>query len=92
MLEWHRALIRLRGRYPELTDGNLGEVHVEFDEHARCLSFRRGRVTVAFNIGQAEVRIVLASGRLGLASGEGVHLVDGELVLPPDSVAVVVGD
>lgn len=32
VLEWHRALIALRRRYPELTDGRLDYVGVEFDE------------------------------------------------------------
>ena len=58
-LDWHRDLIALRGRYPELRDGRLEYVAVEFDEDQRWLSFRRGRVTVAFNIGEYEARVAV---------------------------------
>ena len=44
------SLIALRRRYPELTDGRLDDVGVEFDEDQRWLAFSRGRVTVAFNL------------------------------------------
>jgi len=90
VLEWHTALIALRRRYPELTDGRLTHVGVEFDEDERWLTFSRGRVTVAFNIGEFDARVAVDAQRIELASDEGVRLEDGELVLPPDSVAIVV--
>jgi maltooligosyltrehalose trehalohydrolase len=92
MLEWHRALIALRRRYPELTDGRLEHVGVEFDEDERWLAYTRGRVTVAFNLGEFEARIVVQGDRIELASVDGVRLEADDLVLPPDSVAIVAAD
>jgi maltooligosyltrehalose trehalohydrolase len=90
VLDWHRRLIALRRRFPELTDGDLDYVGVEFDEDQRWLSFSRGRVTVAFNIGEYEARLTVDGDALELASADGLRFEDGELVLPPDSVAIVV--
>src|SRR3954451_5664275 len=90
MLAWHRDLIALRRRYPELTDGRLAYVGVEFDEDQRWLAYTRGRVTVAFNIGEFDARVAVDGERIELSSGPGVRFESGELVLPPDSVAIVV--
>jgi maltooligosyltrehalose trehalohydrolase len=90
VLDWYRALIELRTHYPELTDGNLAAVEVNFDEDASWLSYARGRVAVAFNLGEHGVHISVAGDRLALASAEGVQVDDRAIDLPPDSVAVVV--
>ena len=57
MLDWYRALIDLRRRYPDLSDGNLRAVGVDFSEEQRWLAYTRGRATVAFNVGEFEARI-----------------------------------
>jgi maltooligosyltrehalose trehalohydrolase len=90
VLNWHRQLVALRRRFPELTDGDLDYVGVEFDEDERWLSFSRGRVTVAFNVGDYEARLAVDGDAIELASADGVGFENGKLVLPPDSVAIVV--
>ena len=92
VLEWHTRLISLRKRYPELIDGRLEYVGVEFDEGERWLTFTRGRVTIAFNIGEYEARVAADPCHIELASSDGVHFESDELILPPDSVAVLVRD
>ncbi len=91
LLAWYRALIQLRHRYPELADGRLDHAQVSFDEGHRWLSCRRGRVTVAFNVGHEDLRIGVHGDHVELASTESLRLERGDLVLPPESVAIVVG-
>ena len=92
VLDWHTRLISLRKRYPELTDGRLEYVGVEFDEDERWLTFTRGRVTIAFNIGEFEARVAADPCHIELTSSDGVRFESDELVLPPDSVAILVRD
>ena len=51
MLEWFRALIRLRRGSAALNDGDLGHVKVQFDEDKRWMVVDRGLVKVMFNLG-----------------------------------------
>jgi maltooligosyltrehalose trehalohydrolase len=90
VLEWHCALIALRRRYPDLTDGRLEMVGVEFDEDQRWMTFERGRVTVAFNLGEMDARVAVNGRNITLASGDGVRFDGDDLVLPPDAVGVIV--
>ena len=85
-------MIDLRARYPELGDGDLSAVSVDFSEEQRWLTYARGRVTVALNLGELDARIATSDGRIELASAEGIRFDDGALVLPPDSVGVVTRD
>jgi maltooligosyltrehalose trehalohydrolase len=91
VLDWHRDLIGLRRRYPELSDGRVDEVGVEFDDEAGWLSYTRGRVTVAFNVGTSETQLT-ATGAIALASDEDVRFLDGDVALPPDSVVILVAE
>ena len=90
ILDWHRSLIELRREHPELRDGDLSAVDVEFDDAGQWLRYRRGSIEVAFNVGE-EVRSIpcAAAATLRLASDDGVRLTSGSLTLPPDSVAIV---
>ncbi|MHB1445344.1 MAG: malto-oligosyltrehalose trehalohydrolase [Acidimicrobiales bacterium] len=89
LLDWHRQLIALRRRRPELTDGRLDQVEVRHGE--AWLSLRRGEVLVAVNIGGATRTLPLdgPGPRLLLGSEEKVSLVPGGVELVPDSAAVV---
>ncbi len=90
LLDWHRQLIQLRRAFPELGDGRLESVAVQFDEEQGWLTFDRGRITVALNTAAVERRLAVGRGvRLLLASDDAVALADGGLALPPDSVAVL---
>lgn len=91
VLEWHRELIALRHATPELRDGRLDLIQIKFDQDRQWLKFQHGPTVVAFNIGPLEARIDLAVPvRRLLASREDISMSDGQLVLPPDSVAVIV--
>jgi maltooligosyltrehalose trehalohydrolase len=96
MLDWYRQLMGLRASYPELTNGRLGDVSVDFNSDAGWMRVRRGRIVLAFNIGLREAEVELAdedaalvlagAGSMGLTP----RLERGAVVLlPPDSVAVL---
>jgi maltooligosyltrehalose trehalohydrolase len=88
LLDWHRELIALRRRLPELTDPRLTAVHVR--QHGRALLVTRGRVHIAANLGSAPVRLPMDGGKVVLGSDPKIELA-GELILPAESVAVVTG-
>jgi len=92
MLVWYRSLIAFRRTMPALTDGDLRNVRVEFDEDVRWLLMARGNVILAFNVGEREVSIDVAGGcDLRLASDGGVECHGSIVHLPPDTAAVLVG-
>jgi maltooligosyltrehalose trehalohydrolase len=93
ILVWHRDLIRLRARYPELCDGRMDLVGVSFDETAPWLKLTRGRVTVACNLSAAEQSLTIESGascRIAMASDPRIAVRESRVDLPPDSVAILV--
>ena len=88
LLDWHRRLIVLRREWPELTDGRLDVVDVEYDEAARWLTMTRGRITVACNLGRSEAAVPIPPGRLGrilLTSGKAPA---APSTLPGESVTI----
>ncbi|MFP3940369.1 MAG: malto-oligosyltrehalose trehalohydrolase [Thermoanaerobaculia bacterium] len=93
-LAWYRDLVRLRRRRPELTDGRLDRVAVDWDEEAGWISVRRGALTVLANLSSGAgrgLRRVPLGGRpvdLLLASDSRVRPEGAEAVLPPDSAAI----
>jgi maltooligosyltrehalose trehalohydrolase len=94
MLDWYRALIRLRREEPDLTDGGLGEVRfIRSGRDAFCV--RRGRIAVAVNIGTGTAVVPLGEDGAGpepcilLDSGGTARPAAGGVDLGPDSVAVV---
>jgi maltooligosyltrehalose trehalohydrolase len=90
MLEWYRALIRLRLGSASLNDGEPGQTKVSFDEGKGRLVMERGKVTVLCNLGEETARLP-NPGRVPvlLASRTEVK-VDGDcVVLPPDSLAIL---
>ncbi|MGH9126133.1 MAG: malto-oligosyltrehalose trehalohydrolase [Acidimicrobiales bacterium] len=88
MLDWYRQLIALRRRWPELSDGRRDQVRTWFDEDQAWLVMGRGAVGVAANLGASPVRLALDVADVLAASESGVQRTGGDLVLPPDSVAV----
>lgn len=90
MLAWYRRLIELRRQIPSLTDGRLDLVHTAFDSEEGWLVFSRGPVVVAANLGAQPCSVsVPALAGLLCASSPDIALVDGAVVLPRDSVAVL---
>ena len=92
VLAWHRQLLALRRRLPDLSDGDLSRVRTVFDEEEGWLVMNRGVATVAANF-SAERRFTPLPPEPGvvlLASANYIRLAsDGRLDLPPESVAVL---
>jgi malto-oligosyltrehalose trehalohydrolase len=91
LLAWYRELITLRHSRPELSDPALDQLRVDYDEAARWLVLRRGQIRVAANLGtDTQLLRVGAPGVVMLAASRaGISLIDGSVVLPPASLAVV---
>jgi maltooligosyltrehalose trehalohydrolase len=92
LLDWHRRLIALRRKVPALSDSRLDRVRVRFDETTRWLVVTRGSVIVACNLADAAQRVPAAIGRdaqILLASEQDVRLVEDQVELPRDSVALI---
>jgi maltooligosyltrehalose trehalohydrolase len=90
ILDWHRDLIALRKRRPELADPWLSSVTTAYDEQQRWLVLHRGTLAVVCNlsdarrdipVGRTAVEVVLASAAAELTG----HAVS----LPAESVAIV---
>jgi maltooligosyltrehalose trehalohydrolase len=93
MLEWYRKLIRLRRGSASLNDGTPGKTKVSFDEEKKWLVMERGAVTVMCNLGVARVELDnLRRLPLLLASRGDVEAVEGRVVLPADTLAVLSGE
>jgi maltooligosyltrehalose trehalohydrolase len=90
MLDWYRSLIRLRRGSASLQEGTPGQVKVRFDEKQRWLVMARGLVMVMCNLGGSSKSFEL-SGRssLLLKSHPGAEIIGNEIVLPPNSVAIL---
>jgi malto-oligosyltrehalose trehalohydrolase len=91
VLAWYRALIALRREQPELTDPDLSRVEASWDETARWLLVRRGRLRIAANLGPDAQRVPLgAAGARVLVSSAGRVAISGDAIsMPPASFAVV---
>ena len=90
MLQWYRALIRMRHRSMALNDGDMGHIRVEWSEENSWLVIDRGGVQVLANLGEREASFAVPEGfRMALASGDGVEIAASTLVLPPDTLAVL---
>jgi maltooligosyltrehalose trehalohydrolase len=90
MLEWYRALIRIRRFTPDLMDSDLKSVQVQFNETEGWLVMKRRRFAVTCNFG-AEPRMVPAGeyGEVLLANG-GEFRADGDgILLAPHSIFIL---
>lgn len=96
LFEWHRQLIALRTREPELGSDDRKSVGTNFDEQARWLVVRRGHFSIATNLASTAQPVPLeGAGQVVLASADGAQVAgeDGNggaaIALPPRSVAVI---
>ena len=89
LLEWHRALIRLRAETSGLAGGSRFEdVRVDYDEEAGWLVMRRGGVVVAANFGLRTASVAIEVDGEVLLASPGSSLEDGTAQLPPDGVLI----
>jgi maltooligosyltrehalose trehalohydrolase len=90
MLTWYRALIRLRRTDVALNQGEPGDTQVRFDQQEMWFSMERGDVILFCNLGEIERRFSLPeAGRVVLGSRENLSAQNGDVVLPPDTVAII---
>src|SRR5204863_4924646 len=91
LLAWYTELIALRRARPELTDPRLDRVQADFDEDARWLLVRRGRLRIAANLGGKPVRLPLGQRGTGVlaASSPGVAIKQDTVTMPPATFAVI---
>ena len=90
LLAWHRSLLALRRRCPDLHDGRLEAVEVRADEDARWIRMVRGGHEVVANLSAAERAFDVAAGSsVELASEQGALLGAEGLCLPGESVAIL---
>ncbi|MFE5186238.1 malto-oligosyltrehalose trehalohydrolase [Streptomyces sp. NPDC056628] len=92
VLAWYRRLIALRHEQPDLTDPDLADTKVAYDEQARWLAFRRGDVRVAVNLSDRPAAIPLGPREAEvLAAWEPVESpgADGVLHVPGESAVVL---
>ena len=84
-------LIALRRARPELTDPRLVRVRTDFDEGARWLMVRRGRLRIAANLGTGTVRLSLGQPGIGVlvASSPDVAIDNDTVTVPPAAFAVI---
>jgi malto-oligosyltrehalose trehalohydrolase len=91
ILAWYRELIALRRARPELTDPRLDRVSADFDEGARWIMVRRGRLRIAANLGREPVRLALGQTGTGVlaASSPEVAIQQDTVTLPSAAFAVI---
>ena len=91
LLAWYRELVALRRARPELTDPRLDRVAADFDEEARWIMVRRGRLRIAANLGREPARLALGQPGTGVlaASSPGVTIQQDTVTIPPAAFAVI---
>ncbi|MFJ4784859.1 malto-oligosyltrehalose trehalohydrolase [Streptomyces sp. NPDC088794] len=92
VLAWYRRLLALRREQPDLTDPDLADTKVAYDEGERWLAFRRGDVRVAVNLAKEPAAIPLGPRQARvLAAWEPVEApgADGVLNVPGESAVVL---
>ncbi|HEY2298555.1 MAG TPA: malto-oligosyltrehalose trehalohydrolase [Jatrophihabitans sp.] len=88
MLGLYKHLIALRAAEPELTDADLRNVHVDFDEDQRWLVMHRGGLRVIANLSAHERSIAVDAYELVLATGS-LEVAAGNVLIGPESAAIV---
>jgi len=86
LLDWHRALIRLRRAEPALSSGSFEGLAVRFDEGERWLVLERGPFSVACNFSGEPRRIPGLAGEVVMASE---RVAGADKLVGPESVRVV---
>jgi maltooligosyltrehalose trehalohydrolase len=88
MLELYRALTTLRADEPDLRDGDLTRVQVDFDEDARWLVVHRGAFRVVANLAPEPRTVAVGASAVRFATGP-AELGDGVVTIGPESAAVL---
>lgn len=89
MLDWYKKLVAIRKAHPDLTEGTLDHVQVEFSEEGKWLVMERGSIEVVVNLGQRSLVRKTQATQMLLSCGTTAKLDDGVLSLSPDAVAIL---
>jgi maltooligosyltrehalose trehalohydrolase len=90
MLAWYKELIALRRSRPELTDGAVDQVEIDFDEDERWMTIQRGATVLIFTLDPEGYSVGVANNAsLLLASEPGIQLRDQLLRIPAPGAAVL---
>ena len=87
LLRLYQDLIALRRNETDLADPWLQRLFVDYDEDARWIAMRRGRLTVACNLGAQPVRVPFAGELVLCSDTPGVG--DGSTGLVPHSFVIL---
>jgi maltooligosyltrehalose trehalohydrolase len=88
ILALYRELIALRAAEPDLRDGDLTRVSVDFDEQAQWLVVHRGRFLVIVNLAGREQTVATPEGTVVLATGVAEIVEDGVRIAPRTAVVL----
>jgi maltooligosyltrehalose trehalohydrolase len=94
LLDWHRRLVRLRRRLPQLTDGRLDHVATCWSEQDRWLALQRSEVTIVTNFAEEPRTVPLGPDRprsVLLSTHEGAIDVERDRIVLPGTALVVLG-
>ena len=89
VLTLYKALTALRAAEPDLRDGHLDDVHVDFDEEAQWVVIHRGKFRVIANLGTEDRDFDVAAHTVVLTTDPTATLRDGVVRLPVDAAAIV---
>lgn len=89
ILDWHRALIALRRRTPELADPDLSRMAVTVDADRRAVMVQRGPLLVVALLGEHPADADVGPATLLAASEQSVKLQAGRLHMEPATLAVL---
>jgi maltooligosyltrehalose trehalohydrolase len=90
MLDWYRALIRLRRSSIALNDGDRGHCTVRFSEEKRWMTMDRGAVQILVNLGHELASFDVPDDfRIALASRPEIDDQSGKVLLPPNTLAIL---
>ncbi|HEV2647099.1 MAG TPA: malto-oligosyltrehalose trehalohydrolase [Acidobacteriaceae bacterium] len=90
MLDWYRALIRLRRNSLALNDGDRGHLTVSCDERKRWMVVNRGAVRVFVNLGTENAEFEIPEGfRVVLSSRGGRPEASKTISIAPNTVTII---
>ena len=90
MMEWYRALIRLRRASPSLNNGEPRQTRVFYDQQEMWISIERSDLVVNCNLSNEDRRFPVPEGAQVILSSQRIAPVkDGAVMLPPNSVVIV---
>jgi maltooligosyltrehalose trehalohydrolase len=91
LFDWHQRLIRLRRAELLSNDGRWDGIKTNYDELARWLVMERGAISVVCNLANHSQQVPLRIGehRILLASNPTSDAVNGNMILPPESVIIL---